>query len=97
MEFRRRYCPRADHRESSSMRRFSFVLLGFLALPAGEAGALDQVRFGTNWVAEAEHAAFTRPSPTALTKNMALMSSSCRAGRTRTTGYWLRSVASTFI
>src|SRR5262245_12037026 len=58
MEFRRRYRPRADHQESSSMTRFSVVLLGFLALSAGEAGALDQVRFGTKWVGEDEHGGF---------------------------------------
>src|SRR5215813_12769705 len=40
------------------MTRFSAVLLCFLALSAGEAGALDQVRFGTNWVAEGEHGGF---------------------------------------
>ena len=40
------------------MARFSLVLLGFLALAAGEAQALDQVRFGTNWVAEGEHGGF---------------------------------------
>jgi NitT/TauT family transport system substrate-binding protein len=50
--------PRAEHRESGWMTRFSFVLLAFFALSAGEAGALDQVRFGTNWVAEAEHGGF---------------------------------------
>jgi NitT/TauT family transport system substrate-binding protein len=49
---------RAEHRESGWMTRFSFLLLAFLALSAGEAGALDQVRFGTNWVAEAEHGGF---------------------------------------
>jgi hypothetical protein len=52
------YCPCADQRESSAMKRFFVVLSGFLALSAGEAGALDQVRFGTNWVAEAEHGGF---------------------------------------
>jgi NitT/TauT family transport system substrate-binding protein len=52
------YCPCADHRESSAMTRFFVVLSGFLALSASEAGALDQVRFGTNWVAEAEHGGF---------------------------------------
>src|SRR4029450_5650378 len=49
---------RAEHRASGWMTRFSFLLLAFLALSAGEAGALDQVRFGTNWVAEAEHGGF---------------------------------------
>src|SRR5215475_3116109 len=40
------------------MARFLLVSLGFLALSAGEAGALDRVRFGTNWVAEGEHGGF---------------------------------------
>src|SRR5438309_9156299 len=33
-------------------------LTAALALAAGDAGALDQVKFGTNWVAEAEHGGF---------------------------------------
>lgn len=41
------------------MTRFAAVLLGFTAtLAAVEAQALDQVRFGTNWLAEAEHGGF---------------------------------------
>jgi NitT/TauT family transport system substrate-binding protein len=41
------------------MTRFAAVLLGFTAaLVAAQAQALDQVRFGTNWVAEAEHGGF---------------------------------------
>jgi len=37
------------------MTRFAAVLLGFTAALVAQAQALDQVRFGTNWVAEAEH------------------------------------------
>ncbi len=41
------------------MTRFSAILLGFAAtLAAAQAQALDKVRFGTNWVAEAEHGGF---------------------------------------
>jgi NitT/TauT family transport system substrate-binding protein len=41
------------------MTRLAVILLGFAtALAAGEAQALDKVRFGTNWVAEAEHGGF---------------------------------------
>ncbi len=43
------------------MTRFSAILLGFTAvMGAGQAPAqqLDKVRFGTNWVAEAEHGGF---------------------------------------
>jgi NitT/TauT family transport system substrate-binding protein len=41
------------------MTRITAVLLGFAAaLAPAQAQALDQVRFGTNWVAEAEHGGF---------------------------------------
>ena len=41
------------------MKRFPAILLGLAAaLAAAQAQALDQVRFGTNWVAEAEHGGF---------------------------------------
>jgi NitT/TauT family transport system substrate-binding protein len=41
------------------MTRFAAILLGFAgALAAAQAQPLDQVRFGTNWVAEAEHGGF---------------------------------------
>ena len=41
------------------MTRFAAILLGFAAvLGAAQAQALDKVRFGTNWVAEAEHGGF---------------------------------------
>jgi NitT/TauT family transport system substrate-binding protein len=41
------------------MTRFAAILLGFAgALGAAQAQLLDQVRFGTNWVAEAEHGGF---------------------------------------
>ena len=40
------------------MTRFAAVLLGFTAALVAQAQALDQVRFGTNWVAEAEHGGF---------------------------------------
>ncbi len=41
------------------MKRLSAVLLGFWAILAmPPAYALDKVRFGTNWVAEAEHGGF---------------------------------------
>ena len=41
------------------MTRFAAILLGFTAvLGAVQAQALDKVRFGTNWVAEAEHGGF---------------------------------------
>ena len=63
------------------------VAIGVLAAPpqAGAQTALDKVSFGTNWVAEAEHGGFFRPSPTAPTGTMGLTSPSCRAGRTTTT------------
>ncbi|MGY6635218.1 MAG: ABC transporter substrate-binding protein [Alkalilacustris sp.] len=34
------------------------ALVGTLALPAGGAAALEQVRFGTNWLPQAEHGGF---------------------------------------
>src|SRR4051812_45200229 len=41
------------------MTRITLILLSFVALlGAGSAQALDKVRFGTNWVAEAEHGGF---------------------------------------
>jgi NitT/TauT family transport system substrate-binding protein len=41
------------------MTRLSAILLGFIAaLTPALAQALDKVRFGTNWVAEAEHGGF---------------------------------------
>ena len=41
------------------MTRFALVLLSFsVLLEGGQAQALDKVRFGTNWVAEAEHGGF---------------------------------------
>jgi len=41
------------------MVRFAAILLGFAAsLMAAQAQPLDKVRFGTNWVAEAEHGGF---------------------------------------
>src|SRR5258708_18660842 len=41
------------------MTRITLVLLSFLvALGAAQAQPLDKVRFGTNWVAEAEHGGF---------------------------------------
>ncbi len=41
------------------MTKFAAILLGFAAgLGASQAQALDKVRFGTNWVAEAEHGGF---------------------------------------
>src|SRR5471030_592793 len=41
------------------MTRLSLILLSFAAgLSAAQAQALDKVRFGTNWVAEAEHGGF---------------------------------------
>ncbi|MFZ0423611.1 MAG: ABC transporter substrate-binding protein [Xanthobacteraceae bacterium] len=39
-------------------RLFGAALAGFLAASASPAAALDSVRFGTNWVAEAEHGGF---------------------------------------
>ena len=39
------------------MRRIGLILLSFTVV-AGPAQALDKVRFGTNWVAEAEHGGF---------------------------------------
>ena len=39
-------------------RLFGAALAGFLAASASPATALDSVRFGTNWVAEAEHGGF---------------------------------------
>src|SRR5512135_1884562 len=41
------------------MTRLAAILLAFVAtLAAVQAQALDKVRFGTNWVAEAEHGGF---------------------------------------
>lgn len=41
------------------MTRFAAILLGFAAvLGAAQAQPLERVRFGTNWVAEAEHGGF---------------------------------------
>jgi NitT/TauT family transport system substrate-binding protein len=41
------------------MNRFAAILLGFSAvLGTAQAQPLDKVRFGTNWVAEAEHGGF---------------------------------------
>jgi NitT/TauT family transport system substrate-binding protein len=41
------------------MTKLTAILLGFAAvLSAAQAQALDKVRFGTNWVAEAEHGGF---------------------------------------
>jgi NitT/TauT family transport system substrate-binding protein len=41
------------------MTRFAVILLGFVAaLASAQAQQLDKVRFGTNWVAEAEHGGF---------------------------------------
>ena len=39
-------------------RSFGAALAAFLAASASPAAALDSVRFGTNWVAEAEHGGF---------------------------------------
>src|SRR5476649_1973256 len=41
------------------MMRIAAILLGFAAgLAAAQAQPLEKVRFGTNWVAEAEHGGF---------------------------------------
>ena len=41
------------------MTRLAAILLSFaIGLPVAQAQALDNVRFGTNWVAEAEHGGF---------------------------------------
>ena len=41
------------------MTRLATVLLSFaVALASAQAQPLDKVRFGTNWVAEAEHGGF---------------------------------------
>jgi len=40
------------------MKRFSVILLGLAAALAAQGQTLDKVRFGTNWVAEAEHGGF---------------------------------------
>src|SRR3974390_2037871 len=40
------------------MLRFAGILLGMCAAGAALAQPLDAVRFGTNWVAEAEHGGF---------------------------------------
>ena len=47
----------------------TLALLGQIA--ATPAQAADKVTFGTNWLAEAEHAAIIRLSLTAPTPNMA--------------------------
>src|SRR5215831_9584733 len=55
----RRLPDRGRQWESAPMKRFAAVLLSLAAaLVAGQAQALDRVRFGTNWVAEAEHGGF---------------------------------------
>ncbi|HEU5017847.1 MAG TPA: ABC transporter substrate-binding protein, partial [Pseudolabrys sp.] len=41
------------------MKKFATILIAFAAvMTATQAQALDKVRFGTNWVAEAEHGGF---------------------------------------
>lgn len=41
------------------MKKFATILIAFAAvMTAAQAQALDKVRFGTNWVAEAEHGGF---------------------------------------
>src|SRR6516162_3663754 len=40
------------------MSRIAAVLLLFVLASAGQAQSPDKVRFGTNWVAEAEHGGF---------------------------------------
>ena len=46
--------------------RIALILLALAAsLVAAQAQKLDKVRFGTNWVAEAEHG--VRPEPSYLT------------------------------
>ena len=41
------------------MTRFAVILLGVVAaLASAQAQQLDKVRFGTNWVAEAEYGGF---------------------------------------
>ncbi|MGB7010056.1 MAG: ABC transporter substrate-binding protein, partial [Pseudolabrys sp.] len=40
------------------MSRIPAFLLLFAMIPAAQAQQLDKVRFGTNWVAEAEHGGF---------------------------------------
>src|SRR4249919_1347250 len=40
------------------MSRIPTFLLLFAMIPAAQAQQLDKVRFGTNWVAEAEHGGF---------------------------------------
>jgi NitT/TauT family transport system substrate-binding protein len=54
------YGPGADAKERKMPlgRLFGAALAGFLAASASPAAALDSVRFGTNWVAEAEHGGF---------------------------------------
>lgn len=46
------------------------ALCGSIAATA-PALALDEVSYGTNWLAQAEHGGFTRPLPTELTRNTA--------------------------
>ena len=54
------YGPGADAKERKMPlgRLFGAALAGFLAASGSPAAALDSVRFGTNWVAEAEHGGF---------------------------------------
>src|SRR6476469_8819670 len=56
--------PRADRTDRPGkekvrkMSRISAFLVLFAMIPAAQAQQLDKVRFGTNWVAEAEHGGF---------------------------------------
>src|SRR6476469_309186 len=56
--------PRADRTDRPGkekvrkMSRISAFLVLFAMIPAAQAQPLDKVRFGTNWVAEAEHGGF---------------------------------------
>ena len=49
---------RPGNEKSEKMSRIPAFLLLFAMIPAAQAQQLDKVRFGTNWVAEAEHGGF---------------------------------------
>ena len=58
-------------------------------MAASSAFAADQVTFGTNWLAEAEHGGYYQALATALTPSTGSTSRSCRAVRRPTTGLLL--------
>jgi len=51
-------CPDPTAVKVEKMSRITAFLLLFAMMPAAQAQQLDKVRFGTNWVAEAEHGGF---------------------------------------